>query len=84
MIYFVCLDESQSGAIYLADGKKIFYSSNYGNTFNLFKELDKTIVGIYKKPNSDKLYAATRYRIYEITNDSIVVIKSLSNSRRNS
>jgi len=75
--FFVCLDESQSGAIYLAAGKKIFYSSNYGNTFNLFKELDKKIIGIYKKPNSNRLYAATKYRIYEITNDTIVVIKSL-------
>jgi hypothetical protein len=75
--FFVCLDESQSGAIYLADGNKIFYSSDYGNTFNLYKELDNRIVGIYKKPNSDKLYAATKYRIYDITYDSIVVIKSL-------
>jgi len=74
---FVCLDESQSGAIYLADGNKIMYSSDYGNTFSLYKELDKKIIGIYKKPNSDKLYAATKYRIYEITNNSIAVLKSL-------
>ena len=76
-ILYLCLDESQSGAIYLADGKKIMYSSDYGNTFSLYKELDKKIIGIYKKPNSDKLYTATKYRIYEITNDTIVVIKSL-------
>jgi hypothetical protein len=74
---FICLDESQSGAIYLADGNKIMFSSNYGTTFNLYKELDKKIIGIYKKPNSDKLYAATKYKLYEITNNSITVIKSL-------
>ena len=74
---FICLDESQSGAIYLADGNKIMFFSNYGTTFNLYKELDKKIIGIYKKPNSDKLYAATKYRLYEITNNSITVIKSL-------
>ncbi|MEO8231895.1 MAG: T9SS type A sorting domain-containing protein, partial [Ignavibacteriota bacterium] len=34
--------------------------------------------GIYKKPNSDKLYTATKYNLYEITNDSITIIKSLS------
>ena len=70
-------DTSQTGAVYLADGKKIFFSSNYGSTFSLYKELNSKIVGIYKKPNSDKLYAATKHNIYEITNDSITIIKSL-------
>ena len=46
-------------------------------TFNEYKTLDRRIVGIYKKPNSDKLYAATKYNLYEITSDSIKVIKSL-------
>jgi len=73
----ISLDESQSGAIYLADGNKIMFSSDYGNTFNLFKELDKRIIGIYKEPNSDKLYAATKYKLYEMTNNSLTVIKSL-------
>lgn len=73
----ISLDESQSGVIYLADGNKIMFSSDYGNTFNLYKELDKKIIGIYKEPNSDKLYAATKYKLYEITNNSITVIKSL-------
>ena len=75
-IYF-SNDESQSGVIYLADGKRIFYSADYGPTFNLYKELENRIIGIYKKPNSDKLYAATKYRIYEITDGTITVIKSL-------
>ncbi|MDT3695736.1 MAG: T9SS type A sorting domain-containing protein [Ignavibacterium sp.] len=74
---FITIDEYQSGAIYLADGNKIMYSSDYGNTFNLYKELDKKIIGIFKKPNSNKLYAATKYNLYEITNNSITVIKSL-------
>jgi len=73
----ISLDESQSGAIYLADGRSIMFSSDYGNTFNLYKELDKRIIGIYKKPNSDKLYAATKYKLYEITNSTIEVIKSI-------
>jgi len=70
-------DTSQTGAVYLADGKRIIRSIDYGNSFTPYKELNSKIVGIYKKPSSDKLYAATKYKIYEISNDSITVIKSL-------
>jgi hypothetical protein len=79
-IYFT-VDYSQSGNIYLADGRRIYFSDNYGNTFSEYKVLDRKIVGIYKKPSaaggSDKLYAATKYDLYEVTPDSIIVIKSL-------
>jgi hypothetical protein len=47
----------------------------------LYKTLDRKIIGIYKKPSMgcalSKLYAATKYKIYEITPDTIQVIKSL-------
>ena len=39
--------------------------------------MDRRIVGIYKKPNSDKLYAATKYDLYEITPDTTVTLKHL-------
>ncbi len=52
-------------------------SIDYGDNFSLYKTLDRKIVGIYKKSNSNKLYAATKYKIYEITPDTIQVIKSL-------
>jgi hypothetical protein len=74
---FISIDETTSGTIYLADNKNIFVSTDYGNNFSLFKTLERKIVGIYKKPNSDKLYAATKYNIYEITPDTVQVIKSL-------
>jgi len=74
---YVSIDESISGTIYLADKKNIFVSTDYGNSFSLYKSLDRKIVGIYKKPNSNKLYAATKYKIYEITPDTIQVINSL-------
>ena len=74
---FISNDESTSGTIYLADKKNIFISTDYGDNFSLYKTLDRKIVGIYKKPNSNKLYAATKYKIYEITPDTIQVIKSL-------
>ncbi|MCW8805225.1 MAG: hypothetical protein OQK56_02095, partial [Ignavibacteriaceae bacterium] len=74
---FISNDESISGTIYLADKKNIFVSTDYGDNISLYKTLDRKIVGIYKKPNSNKLYAATKYKIYEITPDTIQVIKSL-------
>ncbi|QQS38333.1 MAG: T9SS type A sorting domain-containing protein [Ignavibacteriales bacterium] len=79
--YYLSLNPDQSGEIYLADGKKIFRSNNYGSTFNLYKELDKSIIGIYKKPNigaeDNKLYAASRYNLYEVSDDTVSIIKSL-------
>ena len=78
---YISVDGSRSGYIYLADEKNIFISTDYGNTFNLYKTLDRDLVGIYKKASAgcalSKLYAATKYKIYEITPDTIQVIKSL-------
>ncbi len=73
---YVSLDSTKNGDLYLTDGKNIFHSSNYGDSFTLFKKLDQDIVGIYKKPNSDKLYAATKYKLVEISGDSIKTLKS--------
>jgi hypothetical protein len=72
---FVSVDYSQSGKIYLAEGKRIYVSENYGDTFSEYKVLDRKIVGIYKKPNSDKLYAATKYDIFEINGDTTISIR---------
>jgi len=74
---YISVDESISGTIYIADKKNIFISTDFGDNFSLYKTLDRKIVGIYKKPNSNKLYAASKYKIYEITPDTIQVIKSL-------
>jgi hypothetical protein len=74
---YISVDESTSGTIYLADKKNILVSTDFGNNFNLYKTLERKIVGIYKKPNSDKLYAATKYKIYEITPDTVKIIKWL-------
>jgi hypothetical protein len=74
---FISNDESVSGTIYLADKKNILVSTDFGNNFSFYKTLERKIVGIYKKPNSNKLYAASRYKIYEITSDTVQVIKSL-------
>ncbi len=75
---YLSIDDSVSGSIYLADGNKILESTDYGNTFNVYKALDSSIVGIYKKPSSSILYAATRFDIYEITPSLIKSIKHLT------
>jgi hypothetical protein len=71
------LDQYQTGEIYYATGKQIFKSTNFGNTFLLYKTLHKTITGLYKKSGSEILYVSTPLKIYEITPDSTQVIKSL-------
>ena len=76
---FLSFDSTQSGVIYVAYGKSIFESSNYGDSFQLFKELEKNIIGIYKKPNSDLIYATTKYSLLEITSTSVKVLKHLIN-----
>lgn len=74
---FISLDQSLVGpSLYLADGKNIFVSSDHGMTFSLYKNLERNIVGIYKKPNSNILYAATKYNLYEITSSEMKIIKS--------
>jgi hypothetical protein len=40
--------------------------------------LDKNIVGIYKKPNSDKLYVATLENIFQISESEIVTLKTIT------
>jgi hypothetical protein len=74
---FISFDEATSGTIYLADKKNILVSTDFGDNFTHHKALDRKIIGIYKKPNSNKLYAATKYKIFEITPDTIQIIKSL-------
>jgi hypothetical protein len=71
----VAVDNSKSGSIYLADGNKIYFSNNYGDAFTLYQTLNSSIIGIYKKPNSDLLYAATNYDIYEISSGSTKSLK---------
>jgi len=73
-LFYVTIDDSISGAVFLADGQNIYYSSDYAQNFSLYKSLNETLVGIYKKPNRDTLYAATSYSIYEVTSSSVTEI----------
>lgn len=71
------LDEQYQGEIYYSYNKSIYKSTDFGNMFSLYKELEQKVTGLYKKSGTDILYASTLFRIYEITPDTIQVIKSL-------
>jgi hypothetical protein len=71
------IDEIISGENYYSSGKKIFKSTDYGLTYTLYKELDQKVTGLYKKSGTNILYASTPLKIYEITPDTIQLIKSL-------
>ena len=71
------LDENQSGEIYYSADRRIFKSTDFGNSFILYKQLDRNITGLYKKSGSNMLYASTPLKIYEITPDTLNVIKEM-------
>ncbi len=74
---YVTIDSTQSGVVYLADGRKIYKSINNGYSFSEYKYLPSKLVGIYKKPNSEIIYAASKNKIFKVTPDSSIIIKSL-------
>src|SRR5574338_257909 len=75
--FFISIDSTQSGVVYLADGRSIYKSVNNGYTFTHYKSLPNKLIGIYKKPNSEIIYAASKSRIFKITPDSTIIIKSV-------
>ncbi|MBT8380685.1 MAG: T9SS type A sorting domain-containing protein [Ignavibacteria bacterium] len=74
---YISNDQFTTGVIYLANNRNLYLSTNFGDNFNLVKTFNKNIVGIYKKHDSNLLYAATKHKIYEISPDSVQIIKSL-------
>lgn len=71
-------DEYQSGEVYYSYQKDIYKSTDYANSFEHYRQLDRNITGLYKKSGADILYASTPLKIFEITPDTIQVIKSLT------
>lgn len=72
------LDLSNSGKVFLAAGNELKESDDYGTTFTPYWQLNRRVVGMYKKPNSDLLYVATTKDIYEVTPTDTVSLKHLS------
>jgi Secretion system C-terminal sorting domain len=74
---YLSVDYAVSGSVYLATGKYIYHSTDFGNTFSLIQTFDRKLVGIYKKPGSSKLYAATYNTIYELDGSAKNIIKQI-------
>ena len=74
---YLSVDNAAAGSVYLATGRYIYHSSDFGNTFSLIQTFDRNLVGIYKKPASSKLYTATYNTIYEIDGSTINIIKQI-------
>lgn len=71
------LDYITPGNMFLANNTEIFTSSDFGMTIDSFASIPDSIVGIYNKPGESLVYAATKHAIYEITSDSIKIIKTI-------
>jgi hypothetical protein len=76
-LLYLSVDNTIAGSVYLATGKYIYHSTDFGNTFSLIQTFDRNLVGIYKKPASSKLYAATYNTLYEIDGSAINIIKQI-------
>jgi len=77
---YIDIDNSQSGSIYKCAGTTIYKSTDYGESFNVYKEIaSPTIIrGIYKKPATDLLYIITQNVLYEVTSSSVTPILIIS------
>jgi len=75
-LYFA-QDNNQQGSVYLADGKNVLSSNNYGESWLVVKQLQRKITGFYKKPGADKFYVTSKLNLFEVTPDSIKIIKKL-------
>ena len=79
----ISIDPFKSGIIYLAAGSTIYYSTDYGASFNLYRMLERKIVGLYASAE-DTVYVATKYDLYLLirtlarTHDIIKTIKHLA------
>jgi len=77
---YIDIDYSQSGTIYKCAETTIYRSTDYGESFDVYKEITSptNIRGIYKKPVSDKLYIITAFVLYEVTSSSVIPILNIS------
>ncbi len=71
---FISNDKSKSGEIYIAEGRNIYISKDFGNTFSLFQKIDKDIKGLYKQKGTDNVYAITNYNLYKIIQNNYTSI----------
>ncbi len=62
---------------YVGYGKTIQVYDYSGNLLNESYSVKKNILGLYKKPGSEKLFVASQYEIDEITPQVVTIIKKI-------
>lgn len=73
----VSLNSAVPAEVYYSVGQKVYFSNNFGNSFTEYKTFSDSIVGLYKKPNSDVLFVLTSKSLYKSTSNSIERIKTI-------
>ncbi len=73
-------DPTQPGKLYFSINDSVFISTDFGGTFSLYWVLNRPVMGLYIKPGTDTLYAATTKDIYRVTPTDTVSLKHLSES----
>ena len=71
------VDKEVSGNFIFSNKNKIFESNDYGISYNLKHELNYNISGIFNVPNTDSIFASTRFAIWLLTKTSIAPIKQV-------
>ncbi|MFH0733430.1 MAG: T9SS type A sorting domain-containing protein [bacterium] len=74
----ISIDNKVPGLVYIAGGRKLYKSTNYGVTFTQIKEFEKIIKGIYKKPLMDCLYIAFASSIVKLSNTGLEIVNQKS------
>ncbi len=83
--FYVSLDQDQSGVLFLAEGRKIYKFGNYGGDINLnqvpwqtLPDTSCTIIGIYKHPGEDIVYALTDSSLLKVTPSGIHTLSRIT------
>jgi hypothetical protein len=74
----ICVSKDDSvRKFYVGHGKIIKVYDYNGQSLNESYVIKKNLVGMYKKPGSEKLYVASLYEIDELTPQEVTVIKQI-------
>jgi len=79
--FYVSLDQVRSGILFMAKGKNIYKFSDYESDINPdqtpWQTLSNTIVGIYKYPGKDIVYALTDSSLLRVTPSGVYTLSRI-------
>lgn len=70
--------ENENGRFYVAAGSKIYTNGASLNSLILYRELPRSIKGLFAPVSTGFLYAATTHSILKVNQDTIITVKSLT------